>query len=211
MSLPDDELVLQARAGEWAAFEALAARYRPCVLALAIDRTGRRDAAEDIAQDALVTALAKLDTLEEPRCFGAWLRQIALNACRMWQRGEGRTLPLRGPEVALTASDVTMRTIKRREDRREIREALLALPENNRLALLLHCVEGLAYDEIADFLGVPRSTIHGRIARARQELRERLGGRLFGALGVSCHEEGPNGGCSGPHPARVVVARRGAG
>ena len=188
MSCPQETLVRQAQAGDEEAMEALAARYRACLLALAIDRTGRHDAAEDIVQDTLVAAVEKRASLRDARSFGPWLRRICLNACRMWHRGQKRTIPLERIDYAIAPSDSTLRSMRRREDRREIRRALEALPENNRLALLLHAVEGLPYEQIATFLGVPRSTIHGRLVRARHELRRRLRGRLFGALGVAVDE-----------------------
>lgn len=189
MSCPQETLVRQAQAGDEEAMAALVGRYRACLLALAIDRTGRHDAAEDIVQDTLAAAVEKRASLRDARSFGPWLRQICVNACRMWHRGRTRPAPLEQIDHALAPSDATLRSVCRREDRREIRRALEALPENNRLALLLHAVEGLPYQQIAEFLGVPKSTIHGRLVRARRELRRRLRGRLFGALGVAVENE----------------------
>ena len=114
MSCPQETLVRQAQAGDAKAMEALAARYRACLLALAIDRTGRRDAAEDIVQDTLVTAVEKCASLRDAGSFGPWLRQICLNACRRWHRGERRPVPLEQIDHALAPSDATLRSMRRR-------------------------------------------------------------------------------------------------
>jgi RNA polymerase sigma-70 factor (ECF subfamily) len=59
----------------------------------------------------------------------------------------------------------------RREMMRQVRHALQRLPENNRLALIMHVLHGLPYQGIATSLGVPVTTVEGRIHRARRELR----------------------------------------
>ena len=79
-------LVKQAQAGDKAAFDRLARHYRAAVVAVTFSRVGNRDEAEDLAQEVLVKAREKLGELREPEAFPAWLKMIALNACRTWYR-----------------------------------------------------------------------------------------------------------------------------
>jgi RNA polymerase sigma-70 factor (ECF subfamily) len=83
---PEAELVRRAQAGDRAAFEQLARRYRAAVLAVTFARTGHREEAEDLAQEVLIHAWEKLPALREPSRIAAWLRTMALNACRSWYR-----------------------------------------------------------------------------------------------------------------------------
>ena len=167
----DAALVAQAQAGDQAAFAELACRYRPALVALGFDRTHNFDDAEDLAQEALVRALEHLRELKEPAAFPAWLRSIAANLCASWTRRPA-AFPL-DERAAGDDPDVVAAVIARHEQR-ELARALQHLPTANRLALLMHTRDGMSYERIAAFLGVPVSTIEGRIFRARERLRRSL-------------------------------------
>ena len=174
-------LVAAAKAGDRAAFDALIRRYRHGVYALCLDRTGNFDTAEDLTQEALLQAHAQLHTLREPAAFPGWLRQIARNVCRMWQRR-----PLLGtvavePEAYPQLTQDVYREALRREAAREVRAALAQLPENNRIAFLMH-VQGSSYREIAEFIDAPETTVVGRLHRARSRLRTLLRERIRDAV-----------------------------
>ncbi|MBM3472109.1 MAG: RNA polymerase sigma factor [Armatimonadetes bacterium] len=174
------ELVRDASVGDRAAFDELARRYRPGVHALCFDRTRDFAVAEDLAQEALLQAHAALSELREPAAFPRWLRQIALNCCRSWVR---RPAPvLLGLEAAQQmALPDTFEEVARRQLGREVAAALAGLPENNRLAFLMHA-HGSSYREIADFLDVPETTVVGRLHRARSRLRALLRDRMGEAV-----------------------------
>jgi len=181
----DAALVARAQAGDESAFAELADRYRPALVALAFDRTRSFDDAEDLAQEALVRALEHLTELREPGAFPAWLRSITANLCANWTR---RPMPLALDDNAADDADLLAAVIARFEQR-EIARALRALPMANRLALLMHVRDGTPYERIAAFLGVPVSTIEGRIFRARQNLRRSLIERI--APRAQRREKGP--------------------
>jgi len=158
-------------------FAAALERYRRALIALALDRTGRWDVAEEIAQQTITTAWERRSDLRDHNSLTGWLWRIALNYCVQWQRREVRLCDLReashpGPPSTTIADEVL-----RRETVREVRSVLSQLPLRNRVALLMHAT-GCSYDEIADFLQLPASTVRGRIARARDQLRRELGRRL---------------------------------
>jgi RNA polymerase sigma-70 factor (ECF subfamily) len=167
-------LVAAAKAGDARAFEQLIDRYRPGIRALCFDRTKDFDLAEDLAQDAVVRAHEHLHQLRENEAFPTWLRTIALNRCKAWQeRPWPKTVPLDAEKHPELEGDA-FREAMRREAAREVWAAVARLPENNRLALLMYYIRGDSYREIAEFLGVPETTVVGRLHRARGQLRSLL-------------------------------------
>ncbi len=148
----------------------LLARYRPAVLALTLDRVGDVGTARDLTQDVMEQAVRHIGDLRDPAALPAWLRAIALNRSRLhFRRPRESAAGLVVPETR--AAESTYRVAVRRMMLRDVLAALRELPENNRLALLMHVLHGLPYRRIADFLGVPVSTVESRIHRARRELR----------------------------------------
>jgi RNA polymerase sigma-70 factor (ECF subfamily) len=175
------DLAHSAQAGDDRAFDELARRYRPGVYALCLDRTRDFDTAEDLTQEALLKAHAALGDLREPQAFGPWLRRIALNCCHSWLRRPAPPLvDIAESAVHLPAEDA-YQAAARRLLAREIASAMAQVPENNRLALLMH-LQGSTYREIAEFIGAPETTILGRLHRARTRLRTLLKGRVQEAI-----------------------------
>jgi len=173
---PDEVLVEAACRGDRAAFDALAARYRCGVLAVTLDLSRSLDVAEDLVQEALASAWGHIGELRDAAAFGPWLRQIAINCFRMWQRRPWpEELPEREPVA--TGPDPAEHA-RRMELLRALHAELRGLPRQNRLALLMRALGGASYGEIARFLGVPERTVAGRIYRARRELRARVGAWL---------------------------------
>ena len=171
----DAALAERAKAGDQAAFAELSRRYRPALVALAFDRTRNLDDANDLTQETLVQVLEHIRELRDPASFPAWLRAIATNLCASWSR-RPCDLPLYD-QAAADDRDIAAAAIARCEQR-EIARALQDLPQANRLALLMHVWDGVPYDRIAAFLGVPVTTVEGRIFRAREQLRHSLAGRI---------------------------------
>ena len=170
------ELVCRAQAGDRAAFDRLAGRYRPALRAMAFLRTSDREAAQDLAQETLSRAWEALPTLRDPEAFLPWLKTVAARACLNWHRGQPpETLPL---ESAAETPDrhglQPLPVLLARERGRALRRALAELPDANRLALLMHVWDGASYQQIADFTGVAVTTVEGRISRARAQLRRLL-------------------------------------
>src|SRR5688572_8975422 len=96
-------LVVRARAGELAAYEALVVRFQDAAVAYAYARLGDFHLAEDAAQEAFVQAYRDLPALREPAAFAGWLRRIVGSRCgRLTRRARVRVVPL---EEAATASD----------------------------------------------------------------------------------------------------------
>ena len=119
---------------------------------------------EDALQDAALRAWEKRAWLRDERFFRTWITRILINACTDTQRKRRRTVPLDEiPEqAAASAPDPALAL------------ALEALPEKLRLPLVLCYSEGMSYEEAADALRIPVTTLRGRIHRGKEQLRMEL-------------------------------------
>lgn len=171
------ELVTAARGGDRAAFGRLVVRYEGRVRAVALAQGCDPEGAEDVAQDAFLSAHRSLSTLEEAAAFPAWIAAIARNAAISALRRAGHAPALRGdldarPEAAQRGAPD--RALARASVREDVRRALARLEEKARLALTLKHHAGLSYAEIAETMALPPTTIKGLLERGTRELRYRL-------------------------------------
>jgi len=160
---------------DWVAFGEYLERHRCALVSVALDRVGRPDVAEEIAQQAIAKAWEYRESLRERNAPAGWLFRIAANCCVEWQRREARCPAALGDIPAGEPS--LLEEVIRRETIRETRRALSGVSVRNRIALLMH-VSGYSYSDIGSFLAVPPSTVRGRVARARDHLRRHLARRL---------------------------------
>lgn len=157
-------------------------QHRAALIAVALDRTGRIDAAEEIAQDVIVRAWEHRHDVRNPAFARAWLFRIAVNACVAWHRRESRmTFDPSAAEGMACLAEPQIEQVLRRDAIRRARKALSAMSPKSRMAALM-CIVGYSYAEIADFLSLPEGTVRGRIARARSRMRRALCDRLADAL-----------------------------
>src|SRR6266480_1148809 len=165
------ELVARAVAGERAAFGLLVERYAGVARRVARAVLGNAEDADDAAQDAILSALVKLEQYDARRPFGPWLLRIVANAAtdRRRRRSVRRVEPL---DVGLTAGGPRPDTIaERRALNERLRLALAELPERRRMAVVLFDVEGYSHGEIALILGIPEGTVRSEVFHARRRLR----------------------------------------
>jgi RNA polymerase sigma-70 factor (ECF subfamily) len=126
--------------------------------------------ADDLVQDCLTRALAKLHLWQEGTNLRAWLFSILHNQHVNQIRRNLRT----GRSVQLDEVDPQLSRPADQDKRLELRDlerALLQLPEEQRAAILLVGLEGFAYQQVADILGIPTGTVRSRISRGRDALR----------------------------------------
>src|SRR5436190_16911208 len=175
----DTALVELTLAGQPEAFEPLLLRYYSSVVRLCRRLLGDTLAAQDTAQEAALQSFLNLGRLHEPSRFGAWLHAIAANLARMALRR--RTLSLdAADEGAPTAVLWAARLPSPEESHaaREVHDAIIAalneLSAVNREAVIGYYLEGYSYVELADLLGVPISTVKGRLFFGRRQLRQAL-------------------------------------
>lgn len=169
------DLVLLAQGGNRGAFDALVHHYRPALLALAFLRTREVADAEDIVQRVLLRLWENLPRLREPSALVAWLRTTCAN---VGNSGSSHTVPSypwsTASQVATDPSSGPMAIALAREGHRELYEQLWKIPAANRIALLMYELGDYSYEEIAQFAGVPVTTVEGRIYRAKRQLRRSI-------------------------------------
>jgi RNA polymerase sigma-70 factor (ECF subfamily) len=171
----DIDLVERALRGERDAFEDLVRKYQDAVYGLAFHLTGNFADAQDIAQQAFVTAYLKLAQLKDPGRFVSWLKRIAVNECISWSRHQERFIRLQGQMGNLSNPVPTPhQECEEKEINAAVRKAMESLSEKNRLAMTLYYINGLSQREVGSFLGIPTSTVGNRISRARKQLKEEM-------------------------------------
>jgi RNA polymerase sigma-70 factor (ECF subfamily) len=189
----DRHLVARARGGDFAAFEALVAKYERRVYGVALRIVSRAHDAEEVVQQTFLSAIENLEGFRQEATFYTWLMRIATNHALLLLRKRSR-----GPAVSLDQgssddgySDVPRpqyiaewaetpeQIASRRETRRLLDQAMDELDEKYRLVFVLRDVEGLSTKETAELLEISESNVKVRLLRARLMLRERLT-RVFG-------------------------------
>jgi RNA polymerase sigma-70 factor (ECF subfamily) len=165
---PVADLVARARRGDPTAFDQLVRRHLRAAYAVALAVLGRPADADDVAQEAFVAALERLDDCREPARFSGWLLQIVRN--RALHALEKRRLRDARDEVdvavAGTAGDVVLRA--------HLLAALATLTPVQREIVLLHDLDGWTHAEIADVLGITENNCRQHLFTARRTLRAEL-------------------------------------
>lgn len=164
-----EELVVQARRGDHAAFERLAAASIDRLYAIAHRVLRDSTAAEDAVQECLFRAWRDLRALREPSRWDAWLYRLLLNCCRDEQRRAlRRPVTIELAHVDGAGEESSIRAI---EGRDEVERGFRSLSVEHRMVLSLHFYLGLRPTEIADLLGIAEGTVGSRIHYAGRALR----------------------------------------
>ncbi len=188
----DSAVVARARLGDRAAFGELVELHQDRVFTLALQLCrGRRDDAQELAQEAFLRALQGIAAFRGDAAFTTWIHRIVVNlhlnrSSSLAAKARGRQLSL---GAAAAGDDSTFEIpgevatppeqAQATEERARLHRAFAALEESRRIVVLLRDVEGKSYEEIAALLEVPIGTVRSRLARAREELSRALGGSGF--------------------------------
>ena len=181
-------MVIVASMADQAHFQELAMEYMPALYSAALRMTRNPADAEDLVQETILRAYRGFGGFEEGTNLRAWLYRILtntyINAYRAKQRRPERPTSTRSRTCTSTDGSAASRQAlagRSAEDElmdlfteTEIKEALEALPEQFRMAVLLADVEGFSYKEIAEILDVPIGTVMSRLHRGRKALQKPL-------------------------------------
>ncbi len=185
----DLELVHRAKAGDLAAFEALATRHAERVYSLALRMLRHEQDAEDVTQQTFLSALESLPGFRGESSFSTWLLRIASHAAlKVIRKRRGLDLTsleavtepaeefgqIPHPEFIADWRWSPAQLVEQHETRRLLEEALARLDEKHRLVFLLRDVEGFSIRETATALGLSEGNTKVRLLRARLQLREQL-------------------------------------
>ena len=179
MRLSDEVIVKRCLEGDVNAFSLLVEKYQNAVYGLCYHMAGNFTDAQDLTQEAFVRAYLDLAKIREPSKFASWIYRLTTNICKMWLRQRKPLDNLSLDEAVRTRQwsgdgNAPSEYVENEELRRTIKEAITSLSERNRLAITLHYIDGLSYEEIGSFLNVSRSAVKSRLHRARKQLRKEL-------------------------------------
>jgi RNA polymerase sigma-70 factor (ECF subfamily) len=178
----DEELVARSIAGDAASFNQLVVRWERPIYALAYRVIGREEDARDVCQETFLRAFRALGGFKGQAKFSSWLYRIALNLCRDWIRRERRAPTVQAPEgtdlielaAERTPSEAVEDLIARHDLGRAVSRAMGALSDEQRTAIILKEYHGLTFQEIADLLNCPLSTVKTRLYQGLSVLRREL-------------------------------------
>jgi RNA polymerase sigma-70 factor (ECF subfamily) len=182
MTSTDEDLVARSQGGDSESFNQLILRWERPIYALAYRTLGREEEARDVCQETFLRAYRSLGGFRGQAKFSSWLYRIALNLCRDFLRRERRAPMVQPPEgidlVELAAAAEPSESIEdlvaRKDLSRHVAEAMKRLPEEQRTAIVLKEYHGLTFQEIADLLGCPLSTVKTRLYQGLAVLRREL-------------------------------------
>jgi RNA polymerase sigma-70 factor (ECF subfamily) len=168
----DGRLVARVRAGSADAAGELVRRHLRRAWRAALAVCGSAAVADDIAQDAFVSALRSLDRFDEERDFGPWIAKIAVNRALDSMRRAPATAALGDVEVIDEAAAAELAAALGGDD---LAHRVAILPAGQRAVIVLRYWHDLRPVDVAEALGIPEGTVHSREKRALDLLRTELG------------------------------------
>lgn len=168
-AVEDADLITNARKGDVEAFNHLVSRWEKRVFNYLLRLTGRSEDSLDLSQDVFLKAYQNIRKLDDPTRFGPWIFRIAHNeACSMFrkhhldtsgdaERAEREPAPGVSPEVSIA-----------------VNAAMARLTAEQREAVVLKVHEGFKFDEMAEILGCPVSTVKSRLYTALDLMKAEL-------------------------------------
>ncbi len=182
MTWTDEELVARSIGGDADSFNELVLRWERPIYALAYRTIGREEDARDVCQETFLRAFRALPGFRGQAKFSSWLYRIAINLCRDWVRRERRAPVVQAPEdvdliemaAAAEPSEAIEDLVARKDLARVVERAMALLPEEQRTAIVLKEFHGMTFQEIADLIGCPLSTVKTRLYQGLTVLRREL-------------------------------------
>lgn len=180
----EDELIKKYLAGNKLAFEALVEHYQQRLYNFCLRMVQNPEDASDLTQEIFILLLRKIDTFEGKSRFSTWLYSIACNKCRDFLRRKKSFLSLSEltflEDVAATQKSQSgllndpANIIEKRVIKHEVERGIFELPVDYRMVVVLHDLQDLSYNEIAEMLHISMGTVKSRLSRGRLKLAKRL-------------------------------------
>lgn len=178
-------LVERVRNGDKRAFELLMEKYRRKIGRLLSRMVRDPEEVEDIAQETFIKAYRALPQFRGDAAFYTWLYRIAVNTAKNYLAARNRNMLTvsdmvgeeeEGGEERYAAPDIDTpdAQLLSKQIAYAVNEAVEALPEELRTAITLREIEGMSYEDIANFMGCPIGTVRSRIFRAREAIAAKL-------------------------------------
>jgi RNA polymerase sigma-70 factor (ECF subfamily) len=164
-------LVVSARSGDKDAFTVLVNRYQEGIYGYILGRCRDPEKAQEVVQDAFITAYTTLYKLEKTGSFRSWVIGISLNLLRRRKKEIANLDLLEGAQEDRQAGLEHLASV---ETLQAVRSAIEELPENYRTALQMHYFDKQRGRMIGKELGVSEGAVHMILLRARKALAEKL-------------------------------------
>ena len=180
----DKELILRLQRGDEWAFQLMVRRFRKKIFSIAFGITLDAEESQDIMQEVFLQVYRTIGDFRGDASLATWLHRITVNRSLNWKRRwarrfkwlhvstdstDGRSAP--EPKSDLPSPETRVANVQTRQ---QIDSALRKLPDQARTVFVLREIEGLAYEEIADAVGIKLGTVRSRLFHARKRLKEIL-------------------------------------
>ena len=171
-------LIVHAQKGDIRALEELIRRIQKHVYAMFSHLAERREDVSDLTQEALLKMAKSISTLKDPKNFKAWLNRIITNLYYDYVR--------KNPDKFIELNEEKLNEVKDKlgcepgekclfsEIEKLVKTALMTLPKDLRITIVLREYEGLSYEDIAEITNTATGTVKSRISRARVKLQNEL-------------------------------------
>jgi RNA polymerase sigma-70 factor (ECF subfamily) len=191
----DDEFLINDFVdGNSGSFDRLVVKYRDMIFNVCLKVTGDYDTANDCAQETFIKMYNNLHTFKFKSSLSTWLYRVALNTCRNRVISKDYRFFKKAMRINKSENedeDSFTRDIgdtsfnpeavyEEKEGYNVILDAISKLPVEQKEVVVLRDIEGKTYDEIVEITGYKLGTVKSKLARARQDLRKKLGGIFDG-------------------------------
>lgn len=185
MQADDKGLIQRCKQGELEAFNELVARYEKLVFHVAYRLSGNYDDANDVAQEAFIRVFNSIGTFRGDANFTTWLYRIITNvylderkkAKAHMQTSIDDYIELEENSVSRQIVDdgpTPEQSVQKMERDQILQQAIMSLPEYQRVMIVLYHTQGKSYEEIAEIMNLAIGTVKSRLNRARLALKEKL-------------------------------------
>lgn len=188
----DREWIKAFQSNDIGAFDKLVLKYKYRVFNLCYRFLGDYEEANDSAQETFVKVYRFLKNFKFKSTFSTWLYRITVNTCKnklssLKYRYRKNTVPIDSPKntemgsCSIEIGDESLsppNQFERKEKEILIQKAIDSLPKEQKTVVILRDIEGLLYEEIVRITGYKLGTVKSKLARARQQLREKLRGLI---------------------------------
>ena len=166
----DETLVERAGHGDVRAFEVIVRRYGPLMRSYARRVLGRTDDVDDVVQETFVAAWQQLPSVDDPAKLKSWLMRIVSRRCVDRIRSRRDHADVADHESEAPEHETPHRRAEASSREAAVSQALESMPAAQRRAWILKEMLGHSYEEIADDLDLPVSTVRGLLSRARKRM-----------------------------------------
>ena len=179
------DLVRRAQSGDLGAYDELVKRYQERIYATVYHMTSNHEDANDLAQDSFIKAFQALKSFKGGSSFYTWLYRIAVNKTINFLKQRKNRVHMslndldfsteNNPDLVALISDKTpRRDAGLKELQEKLNAAMLKLSEPHRLVVVLHDVQGMSHEEVAEVMDCNIGTVRSRLFYARQQLQSLL-------------------------------------